>query len=81
MIDSAGVPLKAMLLLGINCGMGQSDIANLPKSHVDLERGWLDSPRRKTGVDDVDLFGLRRSQRCVWRSRNDLSRKTTQTTT
>jgi len=51
MIETAGVPLKAMLLLGINCGFGQSDISNLPKSAVNLETGWLDFPRPKTGVE------------------------------
>jgi len=51
MVDAAGVPLKAMLLLGINCGAGQSDIACLPQSAIDLEAGWLDFPRPKTGVD------------------------------
>jgi len=51
MIDAARQPLKAMLLLGINGGLGQSDIANLPKSSVDLENGWLDYPRPKTGIE------------------------------
>ena len=44
-------PVKAMILLGINCGLGNKDVANLPASSVDLERGWLDYPRGKTGVD------------------------------
>ena len=50
-IDEAGVPLKAMILLGINAGLGQSDIANLPLSALDLEGGWLNYPRPKTGID------------------------------
>jgi integrase len=51
LIDKASQPLKAMLLLGINGGLGQSDIANLSKSAVDLDGGWLDYPRPKTGVE------------------------------
>jgi len=42
--------LRAMVLLGINCGLGNTDIGNLPASCVDLERGWLDYARVKTGV-------------------------------
>ena len=50
LIDAAGVPLKAMILLGINCGFGQSDVANLPSSALDLDRGWLNFPRVKTAI-------------------------------
>jgi integrase len=51
MIDGAGVQLKAMLLLGINCGFGNSDCCNLPLSALDLDGGWVNFPRPKTGVD------------------------------
>ena len=51
LIDSAGVPLKAMILLGINCAFGNADVANLPLSAVDLERGWIKFPRPKTGIE------------------------------
>lgn len=50
MIDTAGVQLRAMILLGINCGLGNSDVANLPIAAVDLENGWIDFPRPKTGI-------------------------------
>jgi len=50
MIDAAGVQLRAMILLGINCGFGNSDVANLPKQALDLKGGWIDYPRPKTGV-------------------------------
>ena len=46
----AGVQLKAMVLLGINCGLGNSDCANLPTTALDLATGWLDFPRPKTGI-------------------------------
>jgi len=50
LIDAAGVPLKAMVLLGVNCGFGQSDVAGLPTAALDLDRGWIDFPRIKTAV-------------------------------
>ncbi len=51
-------PLRAMILLGINCGFGQSDLASLPLSALNLDEGWVDYPRPKTGVE----------QRCpLWR--------------
>jgi integrase len=49
-LDKAVMPMKAMVLLGINCGLGNSDIANMPTKAVDLKRGWLDFPRPKTGT-------------------------------
>lgn len=51
MLSHARPAAKAMILLGINCGLGNKDVANLPASCVDLERGWLDYPRGKTGVE------------------------------
>src|SRR5262245_43195502 len=48
LIDAAGVQVKAMILLGINCGFGNSDCGKLPLSALDLDRGWLDYPRPKT---------------------------------
>ncbi|MDZ4685009.1 MAG: hypothetical protein SH850_07955 [Planctomycetaceae bacterium] len=50
-IDAAGQPLKAMTLLAINCGCGNTDVANLPLTAVDLDAGWLDYPRPKTAVE------------------------------
>jgi integrase len=50
MIDTAGLPLSAMLLLGVNCGFGNSDCANLPLSAVDLDNALIDYPRPKTGI-------------------------------
>jgi integrase len=48
--DAAGQPLRTMLLLGLNCGFGNSDVGTLPLSAVDLDGGWIDFPRPKTGV-------------------------------
>lgn len=46
-----GKPLHAMILLGINCGLGNADVASLRKDHLDLEKGILDFPRPKTGIE------------------------------
>src|SRR5205823_3745962 len=46
----AGPALRAMILLGINCGLGNADCGRLTVQALDLERGWLDFPRPKTGL-------------------------------
>lgn len=51
LIEKASPPLKAMILLGINCGFGNNDCASLTWAHLDLERGWHDFPRPKTGIE------------------------------
>jgi integrase len=50
-IAAAKQPLGAMVLVGINCGFGNSDCATLPKSALDLKGGWVNFPRGKTGVN------------------------------
>jgi integrase len=39
-----------MILLGINCGFGNADVASLPKKAMDLKSGWVEFPRSKTGI-------------------------------
>ena len=51
LIGAAGVQMKAMLLLGINSGFGNTDVAVLPQSAVDLDLAWIDFPRPKTGIE------------------------------
>jgi len=50
-LNAASVPLRAMILLGINCGLGNADCCRLPGQALDLDRGFLDYPRTKTGMD------------------------------
>ena len=45
MLGSANLQMKAMILLAVNGGLGNSDIANLPLSAIDLQSAWLDFPR------------------------------------
>jgi hypothetical protein len=50
MLAAARQPLRAMILLGTNCGFGNSDCGTLPRSALDLEGGWANYHREKTGV-------------------------------
>jgi len=46
-------PLVAMVWLGINAGLGNTDCATLKESHLDVTvdgGAWLDFPRQKTGA-------------------------------
>lgn len=42
--------MKAMALLGVNCGLGNSDCGQLKFRHLDLANGWLNFPRPKTAI-------------------------------
>lgn len=50
LLGAASVQVKAMILLGINCGFGNSDCAALPLSALDLNARVIDFPRPKTGI-------------------------------
>ncbi len=51
LLEAASVQLRAMILLGVNCGFGNADCATLQRAAVDLGSGWVDHPRPKTGID------------------------------
>ncbi len=50
LLAAAPLPLKAMVLLGVNCGFGNSDVGTLPRSALDLAGGWANYHRPKTGI-------------------------------
>lgn len=50
LLNRASPLMKAAILLGINCGAGNSDVSNLEFKHLDLDAGWLNYPRGKTGI-------------------------------
>jgi integrase len=50
MIAAAKLPMRAWLLLGINCGFAPHDIAAVTRSAIDLDAGWVRFPRPKTEV-------------------------------
>lgn len=51
MLDAADVHLRAMILLGVNCGFGNADVGQLPLEAVDLDSAVIDFPRPKTGIN------------------------------
>lgn len=51
MLDNAKPAMKAMVLLGVNCGFGPTDVGTLTKSALDLDVGWVTFPRPKTGTE------------------------------
>ena len=50
LLDELGVHMRAMALLAINAGFGNADCGTLPLSEVDLDRGWIEYVRPKTGM-------------------------------
>lgn len=50
-ITGADLQLRAMVFLAINCGFGNADVGTLPLSALDLDAGWVNYPRPKTGVE------------------------------
>jgi integrase len=47
-LEIASSPLRAMILLGINCGLGNEDCAELKPAII--KDGWLDFPRPKNAI-------------------------------
>ena len=50
LLNHASLRMKAMIWLGLNCGLGCTDCAELLWENVDLEAGRINFPRTKTGV-------------------------------
>ncbi len=50
LVDAADPPMRAMILLGLNGGMGATDCANLTRRALAARPGWAEYPRAKTGV-------------------------------
>jgi integrase len=48
LIAAAKQPMRAMIMLAINGGLGPTDLALLTADKLDLAGGWLDYPRPKT---------------------------------
>jgi len=49
-LAAARQPIRAMILLAINCGFGNTDIMGLPISAVNLDTAWVEFPRSKTAI-------------------------------
>lgn len=53
MLEHAVVPLRSMILLGLNGGFGNTDCAKLPIKAIDFGRKVIDFDRPKTGIERV----------------------------
>lgn len=51
LIRQARPSMRAMLLLAVNCGLGNNDCSSLSFQYLDLRGGWHCLPRPKTGVE------------------------------
>ncbi len=50
LLAAADLPMKCMILLGINCGFGNGDGSGLDWKYLGLDRGAHDLPRPKTAI-------------------------------
>ena len=50
LLEIANIQMKAMIWLGLNCGFGCTDCAELKWKDLDLENGRVRFPRGKTGI-------------------------------
>lgn len=50
-LQAAPPQLRAMILLGVNSGFGNADCGTMPLPALDLDSGWINYPRPKTGID------------------------------
>jgi integrase len=53
MIRVAAAPFRAMILLGINGGFGNTDCAQLPIKAIDFDQAIIEFDRPKTGIERV----------------------------
>jgi len=51
LLEIADIQMKTMIWLGLNCGFGCTDCAELKWKNLDLKNGRVCFPRSKTGVD------------------------------
>jgi integrase len=51
LLDHATPNMRAMILLGVNGGLGNTDVAELTTNVADTSRGWFNYPRPKTGIE------------------------------
>ncbi len=50
LLDAADMKMRAMIWLGLNCGFGCTDCAELKWSNLDFENGRVKLARKKTGI-------------------------------
>ncbi|HYE01902.1 MAG TPA: tyrosine-type recombinase/integrase [Phycisphaerales bacterium] len=82
LLEAAGIQMRAMILLGLNCGLGNTDIAALTRACLNLNERILDFPRPKTGIarravlwsETVEALRLVEENRRVPKSPSDRDR-------
>ena len=52
-LETAPMPLSAMILLGLNGGFGNTDCARLPMAAVEFDDGLINFARFKTGIERI----------------------------
>jgi integrase len=50
-VKGASIQMRAMILLGINCGFGNTDVATLPLPAINWKEQMIDFPRPKNGIE------------------------------
>ena len=81
LLAAADPQLKAMILLGINCGFGNTDCSTLPQAALDLDAGWVDFPAPKPRLPAGFRCGRKPLMLCVLFLRNAPSPRTKKTRT
>ena len=79
LLSAAPLQLRAMILLGVNCGFGNADCGTLPITALDLDNGMIDYSRPKTGIlrrcplwkETVEALGAALATRPTPRSDDD----------
>jgi integrase len=56
-IEAATQPMKAMLMLAINAGMGNSDVGQLPMKALNLDGGWMTSAAENRNQPPLPSLG------------------------
>lgn len=51
LVEAAAPQMKAMILLGVNCGFGNTDCGTINIDSLELDGGWHNHARPKTGVE------------------------------
>ena len=51
LVDGSDGWLRACILLGLNAGFGNADCGRLSTQFFDVDSGWYDLPREKTGIE------------------------------
>jgi len=69
LLARASVNYRAIILMGINCGLGPADLGRLTWGHVNMDTGELDMPRGKTGTERRGYL-WKRTRKALLASRN-----------